>query len=174
MCTFWDIALFYHFIGLRKFLRWNSDHFQIEFLCFLLGKWTISKTILLRGVLFQNVYFLRYRSFLSFYGTPIISWLVFNSVYWLVNPLRTWCHCRKAESGAQPQSGGYWRAETPSKIIYNFFRFIKKITIKKLRKFFKCPRHLHFPIGVLYCVFNFKVMDVICILTPPYHWSYIC
>ena len=33
---------FYHFMGLDTlFLRWNSDHFQIELLLFLCGKWTI-------------------------------------------------------------------------------------------------------------------------------------
>ena len=40
MCIFWDIAHFYHFFGL-KFLRWNSHHFQVEFLCFLWDEWTI-------------------------------------------------------------------------------------------------------------------------------------
>ena len=48
MCTFWDIALFYHFMGLSQFLRWNSDHFQIEFLWFLWGKWTILRLFYLR------------------------------------------------------------------------------------------------------------------------------
>ena len=38
MCTFWDITLFYNF---SQFLRWNSNHFQIELLWFLWGEWTI-------------------------------------------------------------------------------------------------------------------------------------
>ena len=41
MCNFWDIALFYHFIVLGKFCRWNSDHYQIEFLCCLWDQLTI-------------------------------------------------------------------------------------------------------------------------------------
>ena len=40
ICSFWDIAFFYLFMGLSKFFRWNSDHFQIEFLCFLWDKLT--------------------------------------------------------------------------------------------------------------------------------------
>ena len=38
--------------------------------------------------------------------TKIISWFVFNFLYWLVNPLSSVCHCRNAGSGAQPQPGG--------------------------------------------------------------------
>ena len=45
MCTFWDVALFYHLMGLGQFLRWNSDNFQSEFLWFLLVKWTIIRLI---------------------------------------------------------------------------------------------------------------------------------
>ena len=38
---FLEIALFYPFMGLCKIMSRNSDHFQIEFLCFLGDKWTI-------------------------------------------------------------------------------------------------------------------------------------
>ena len=40
---------FFSFLGLSQFLRWNLDHFQIEFLWFLWGKWTILR-LLLKGV----------------------------------------------------------------------------------------------------------------------------
>ena len=56
-CTFWDIALCYHFMWLCQFLRWNSDHFQIEFLWFLWGEWTILRLFYLR------VYFAKMCSF---------------------------------------------------------------------------------------------------------------
>ena len=122
ICRFWDIARFYHYMGPCKFLRWNSDHFQIKIFCFLwdnltilrlfnwgenIGKndnfWDIAliydskglsqffevkirlhpnwifvvsmgwmdhyKTTLLKGLLCKKVYFLRYRTLLSFYWT---------------------------------------------------------------------------------------------------------
>ena len=34
---------FFSYLGLSLFLRWNSDHFQIEFLWVKGGKWTILK-----------------------------------------------------------------------------------------------------------------------------------
>ena len=66
---------FFSFLGLSHFLRWKSDHFQIEFLWFLWGKWTIvrphpnifciffmlwavySKTILLKFTLYKSFSF---------------------------------------------------------------------------------------------------------------------
>ena len=54
---------------LNQFLRWNPDHFLIEFLWFPWAKWTILR------LFYQGVYcakmcnFLRYFTFSSFYGT---------------------------------------------------------------------------------------------------------
>ena len=50
MYIFWVIALFYHFMGHSTFLRWNSNHFQIEFLWFPWGKCTILR------LFYQGVY----------------------------------------------------------------------------------------------------------------------
>ena len=40
VCIFLRYRTFYHFMGLSQYLRWNLDHFQVEFLWFLWGKWT--------------------------------------------------------------------------------------------------------------------------------------
>ena len=99
MCTFWGIALFYHFIGLSKFLRWNSDHFPIEYLCFCMWSIDHSKTCLLRGAHCKNEYFLRYctdllwdlatfsRSNSDFFQIKFLQflwgkWIILRLFYW--------------------------------------------------------------------------------------------
>ena len=46
MCIFRDIVLFCDFVGLSQFLRWITDHDQIEFLWGLWGKWPILRLLL--------------------------------------------------------------------------------------------------------------------------------
>ena len=63
--------------------------------------------------------------------TEILSLLVFNFVYWLVNPLGTQCHCRTAGSGVQPQPGVYEGTDPLHlKTFSNCIHFIKLRTIK--------------------------------------------
>ena len=38
---FIDFIAFFVFLGLFKFLKWNTDYVQIEFLWVLWGKWSI-------------------------------------------------------------------------------------------------------------------------------------
>ena len=37
--------------------------------------------------------------------TKVVAWFVFIVVYWFVNPIGTWCHCRNTGSGVEPQPG---------------------------------------------------------------------
>jgi len=60
-CLLFEISHFFlSFMGLNKIFRWNLDHFQIEFLCFLWDKWTILRLFLLKRAHCKNEYFLRY------------------------------------------------------------------------------------------------------------------
>ena len=132
----------FHLIKIRPIKETPDIFWQPSSSC-LCCKWYILR-LLLKFTLSRNVYFFRYMHLLQlkrsgknvsvtnkmWMFTQIISWFVFNLVWWLVNPLGTQCHCSNAMSGAQPQPGGMKGRSSPISKNYNCLHFIKTASIK--------------------------------------------
>ena len=73
MSSFWDIALIYDSMGLSQFFEVKFRPLPSRMFMVSMGWMDHSETILLRCVLYKNVYFLRYCSYFCLYRTKPIS-----------------------------------------------------------------------------------------------------